>query len=141
MARGYSYVQMLMVISLLAILAAASSPYYFSWQQRQQVRSTSSMLLADLRLTQSRSMQREQNTTWSILVEDSAKQYHVMSGANAYQTITYPDSIVVSASPTDEVEFAGLTGAVAVASTITITSSNLSGASDTITINAAGVME
>ena len=147
MVRGYSYVQMLMVIALLAILAAVSSPYYLSWQQRQQVRSTSSMLLADLRYAQSRAMQREQDATWGMIVEDSSKQYVLFRGStyaptDSYnQTISYPDSIVVSASPSSQVVFAGLTGVPDNATTLTITSTSLPSASNTITINAEGVVE
>lgn len=139
MERGYSYIQMLLVIALLAILAAVASPYYLSWQQRQQIRSTSSMLLADLRYVQSRAMQREQDTTWGITIDDNAKEYILTGSAN--QTITYPDHIVVAASPASEIEFAGLTGIPTNSSTIMISSTSLPSAQHTITINDEGVIE
>lgn len=139
MVRGYSYVQMLMVITLLAILAAVASPYYLSWQQRQAVRSTSSMVLADLRFMQSRSMQREQDTTWGIVIDDAAKQYTLTGNYN--QTVSYPDSIMITAIPSPTIVFVGLTGLPTAATTIAITSTSLPSATKTITINAEGVME
>lgn len=139
MVRGYSYVQMLMVITLLAILAAVASPYYLSWQQRQAVRSTSSMLMADLRFMQSRSMQREQATTWGIVIDDAAKQYTLTGSYN--QTVSYPDSIMITATPSTTIVFVGLTGLPTAATTIAITSTSLPSANNTITINEEGVTE
>lgn len=147
MARGYSYVQMLLVIALLAILAAASSPYYFSWQQRQQLRSMSGMLLADLSYVQSRAMQREQDDVWGLYIDDAAKAYILFHGSSYSasdpynQTVTYPNSTVVTASPSNEIVFAGLTGEPTSPTTITITSTSLPSDSNTITINALGVVQ
>ncbi|MBI4407176.1 MAG: hypothetical protein HY565_01610 [Candidatus Kerfeldbacteria bacterium] len=146
MVRGYSYIQMLLVIALLALLAAVASPYYLAWQQRQSLRSTSSILLSDLRYVQSKAMQREQDASWGIYIDDSSKHYTLFHGASysasdAYnQTVSYPASVSISASPTNEIALAGLTGAVASEITITMTSVSLPTASKTIHINAEGLV-
>lgn len=146
MARGYSYVQMLMVIALLAILAAVASPYYLRWQQGQQLRSVSAMLAADLRYVQSRAMQREHGDTWGIYIEDSQQQYSLFRGASYTpgdpynQTISYPDSVTLNASPSPTIAFSGLTGTVPTAVTITISSTSLPTDSKMITINEEGLV-
>lgn len=146
MTRGYSYIQMLLVIALLAILAAVASPYYLSWQQRQNLRSTSSILLSDIRYVQSKAMQREQDASWGLYIDDSNKQYVLFHGASysasdVYnQTVSYPSSVSITASPTSEIALAGLTGAVASEITITMTAVSLPTASNTIHINAEGLV-
>ncbi len=146
MARGYSYIQMLLVIALLALLAAVASPYYLSWQQRQNLRSTSSILLSDLRYVQSKAMQREQSASWGVYIDDSSKHYILFHGASYSasdpynQTVSYPASVSINASPTSEIAFAGLTAAVASEITITMTSVSLPAASKTIHINEAGLV-
>ena len=146
MARGYSYIQMLLVIALLALLAAVASPYYLAWQQRQNLRSTSSILLSDLRYVQSKAMQREQDASWGVYIDDSNKRYILFHGASysaadVYnQTVTYPASVSIGASPSSEIAFAGLTATSPSEVTITMTSVSLQIASKTIHINAEGLV-
>lgn len=144
LARGFSYVQLLLVITIMAILAAVASPVYLAWQARQQVRSTSAMLWSDLHYVQSRAMQREQDAEWGVHVDNSSHQYVLFRGStyassDAFnETITYANS--VSVSPSTDIHFAGLTGAAASAVTLTITATNLPTESRTITINEEGLI-
>ena len=140
---GFSYVQLLLVITLLVILAGAASPYYLSWQTRQQARTTSTMLWSDLHYTQSRSIQLEQGDSWGIHIDNTAHQYVIFRGASysssdTYnETITYPTGVTIS--PSSDIVFSGLTGTTT-ATTLTITPAALPSAAETITINAQGLI-
>lgn len=145
-ATGYSYIQLLLVIALLAILAAVASPYYLQWQQRQRLQSTTLMLLSDLRLAQTRAQQRAENAQWGVHIDDSAKAYVIFHGssydtADQYNfTVDYPTSL--NLSPNQDIVFTAVTGQLqAAVSTITISSNSLAGATEFIGINPQGVIE
>ncbi len=144
---GYSYLQILLVVALLAILAAVASPYYVSWQQQQRVQSTTLLLISDLQNAQTKAMQRYYNDTWGIHINDSAKAYTVFHGSsysamdsNNY-AVTYPSS--VSLSPNQDIVFSPSSGALASASsvTITVTSASIATETQTIYINAQGLID
>ncbi len=143
-ARGFSYIQLLLVITMLAVLAAVASPYYLSWQTRQQVRSTSAMLWSDLHYAQSRAMQLEQSDAWGVHINQSQHEYVIFHGStydssDLYnETITYSDGVTIT--PDTDIAFAGLTGAVASDLTLTITANALPSESRTITINEEGLI-
>lgn len=143
-AKGFSYVQLLLVIGLLAVLAAVASPYYFNWQARQQVRTTSAMLWSDLHYVQSRAMQLEQAATWGVHIDNSVHQYVLFHGStysssDPYnETITYSNGVTMT--PSTDIVFAGLTGVVTSDVNITITSNTLTSESQTISINVEGLI-
>lgn len=146
MARGISYVQLLLVIALLAILAGISAPYLLSWQQRERVRTTATMLWADLHYAQSKAMQLELGEPWGIHIDDASKEYVLFSGTTYNPTdsnnepIAYANS--VSITPSTDLVFAGLTGEPITGTDTTLTVAATSGvATITITINAAGLIE
>ncbi|MBI2416161.1 MAG: GspH/FimT family protein [Candidatus Kerfeldbacteria bacterium] len=135
-----NYLQVLLVFAIIAILAAVASPFYLQFQSRQQLQAAAQTLLSDVRVTQAKAMERYQNTSWGIRLEDSNKQYVVFSDANNF-TIPYANSITIS-SPDQDVQFSAVTGEPSNGSTtITISSSWLPDEPYTITINEAGNTE
>lgn len=144
---GYSYLQILLVIGLLAILAAVASPYYVRWQQQQRVQSTALVLISDLQSTQTRAMQRYYDAPWGIRISDSAKTYTVFHGStfnasDSYNyTVSYPSS--VSISPDQDIVFTPSSGELDGASSVslTIASNSTPTESSTISINAQGLID
>ncbi len=141
---GFSYVQLLLVIALLVILAGISAPYYLTWQARQQLRTTSSMLWSDLHYAQSRAMQREYDAAWGVHINNTDHTYTVFHGdtynsGDAYNEIVHYSSNV-TITPATDVVFLGLTGAVATPITYTITSNSLPSEIETIDINVEGLI-
>jgi len=144
---GYSYLQILLVVALLAILAAVASPYYVRWQQQQRVQSTALLLVSDLQSTQTRAMQRYYDAAWGIRINDSAKAYTVFRGstyaaADTYNyTVTYPSS--VSISPDQDIVFTPSSGELDGASSVALTISSAGTPTDsaTININAQGLID
>lgn len=144
---GYSYLQILLVVALLAILAAAASPYYVRWQQQQRVQSTALVLRSDLQSAQTKAMQRYHNDTWGIRIHDSAKTYIIFRGssynaADSYNyAVSYPNSI--SISPDQDIVFTPTTGALdsATSLALTIASTGTPTESASISINAQGLID
>lgn len=142
--NGYSYLQILLVIALLAILAAVASPYYLEWQQRQRIQSTTLTLLADLRLAQTRAQQRLYNAPWGVHMADASKTYVIFHGTSYQPTdtynfsVTYPDSIVLN--PNQDIVFTPVTGTISRAAAITISSASLPNETATLTISTQGVI-
>jgi type IV fimbrial biogenesis protein FimT len=143
---GYSYLQILLVVALLAILAAVASPYYVQWQQQQRVDSTALLLIADLQNTQTRALQRYYNDTWGVHIADSAKVYTVFHGTSYNSTdsynymVSYPSS--VSVSPDQDIVFESGSGELdSGTTTITVTSTTLPTEAVTININEQGLID
>jgi Tfp pilus assembly protein FimT len=141
---GFSYVQLLLVVALLVILAGISAPYYLTWQARQQLRTTSSMLWADLHYAQSRAMQREQDAGWGVHFDNSTHSYTLFHGSTYLSSDVYNETIQYSSNvtitPTTDIAFAGLTGEVTSPITYTITSNSLPTETETISINVEGLI-
>lgn len=146
MPRGNSYLQVLLVVAMLTILAAVASPMYAQFQYRQRLHGTADILLSDIRLTQSKAMQSVENNQWGIHINDSDKAYVIFYGSTYNPTesenysVSYPNSI--SMSPNQDIVFQAITGLPdsAASTTISITSQNLN-ESRSIVINEEGMTE
>lgn len=145
-SRGYSYVQILLVIALLAMLAAVTSPYYLQWQQRQRLASTTLLVFSDLRIVQTRAKQRTHDAVWGMHIDDSAKAYIIFHGltynpADQYNySVSYPASVTLS--PNQDMVFSPVTGAVSSGSTVvTVSSVNFPTETEQITLNDVGLIE
>lgn len=144
MPKGFSYVQILLIVAIIAVLAASSAPYYLQFQVRQQLQSTSSILLADIRYAQSKAMQQAEHDQWGVHISDSDKEYVLYYGStySAAESnnvvIDYPAS--VSLSPDQDILFEPVTGVPTsgTSTTITVTSSAVPNESFTISINEEG---
>lgn len=145
MPNGYSYLQVLIVIAIISIIAAAASPYYLNFQTRQQLSSTADVFLSDIRYVQGKSMQREQDNQWGLHVNDADKEYVLFygttynSGESNNIPVSYPGS--VSISPDTDLVFDAITGIPATSVSFTLTSSAFSTESYTISINEEGTTE
>lgn len=143
MRSGISYIQVLVVVAMIAILAAISSPYYLHFQSRQQLSATAETLLADIRLAQSKAMQRDKGDQWGIHINNTAGEYTIFYGElySAVEsnniTVQYPTNI--SLSPNQDISFAPVTGTpITGATSITVSSAAITTETYTITINDEG---
>lgn len=144
---GFNYIQVLLVFAIIAVLAAVASPFYVQFQSRQQLQATATILLSDIRLTQSRAMHTYQADTWGIHIDDSTKTYVLFYGTS-YSAgdshnvpIDYPSTITLS--PDQDISLLPVTGQPRSGNTATITvaSSRLPAESLTVTINAEGATQ
>ncbi len=146
MPRGNSYLQVLLVVAMLTILAAVASPMYAQFQYRQRLHGTADILLSDIRLTQSKAMQSVKNNQWGIHINDTDKAYVLFYGSTYNPTetenysVSYPNSI--SISPSQDIVFESITGQPISGSptTISISSQNIS-ETRSIVINEEGMTE
>lgn len=146
MPRGTSYLQVLLVVAMLTILAAVASPMYAQFQYRQRLHGTADILLADIRYAQTKAMQSENASQWGIHINDTDKAYVLFSGSSynpaepENYTVSYPNSI--SLSPNQDIVFAPVTGQPdsGTSTTITINSQNLDEARSVL-INTEGMTE
>lgn len=142
MRSGITYIQVLVVVAMIGILAAISSPYYLHFQSRQQLSATAETLLADIRLAQSKAMQRNNGDQWGIHIDNAAGEYTIYYGelysASESNNITVPYPTNISLSPNQDISFAPVTGAPTSATSITVSSSAIPTETYTITINDEG---
>lgn len=146
MRYGYSYIQVLVVIAIMVILAGVASPYYIQWQNRERLQSATDTLLADLWLTQTKAMQRQFDAPWGIQFNDALKRYVIFHGATYVSSdpynivVDYPHTVTIASQP--DILFSAVTGALTTgtSTTITLTTSSLPNESRSITIYAQGTI-
>lgn len=146
MPSGYSYIQILVVLAIIVILAGVASPYYVQWQNRARLQSAADTLLADTWLTQTKAIQREHDAAWGLHINDASKQYVLFHGSTYSSsdvnniTVQYPSTVTIS--PSQDIAFNPVTGAVTSGSDVTfsLTSSSLPLESRSITIHAQGAI-
>lgn len=143
---GFSLLELLLVIALLAIVGGIGSTYYFNIVKDLELASAADTLIEDLRRTQNGSMTGENGRAWGVhFVNGADDLYQVFSTLSDFagtstivvNTVYLPASILFSdpiEGTTKDVVFARITGA-ATSTSITIASPDNN---KTITIPASG---
>jgi prepilin-type N-terminal cleavage/methylation domain-containing protein len=70
-AAGFTMVELLIVVAMVAVLAAIAAPSWFGYLSRQRVRTVQNDLVEVLRQTQTKAVQTRSNQTTTILVNES----------------------------------------------------------------------
>lgn len=132
---GFSLLELLLVIGVLAILGSIGSAYYFNVVKNIEMSTAATGIISDLKHAQSSAMAGESGMRWGVhLVNGTDDYYQVFSTptnfASASTTITsivyLPQQIVFSdpsEGSTKDVVFERITGVVT-STTITLASSD-----------------
>ena len=137
MCKGFTLVEFVVVIAVIAILAAATAPFYRSFYLAQQFESTADELVANLRRAQARAMASEQDSAWGVRWETGSYVIYAADDASYDEDVNYSDQVTISA--VSDIEFNQLTGTTSDSGTITLTMSALD-QSTSININAQGLI-
>jgi prepilin-type N-terminal cleavage/methylation domain-containing protein len=106
--RGFSLLELLIVIAVIAILAGAGAGFYMNYGKSIEIKSISETMLFDLKSAQSKSMIGEGGLKWGVHFVNGVKDYYeIFSTPTNYSdvakivtsTIYLPNSVSFS-SPT-----------------------------------------
>lgn len=142
MQRGFTLVEMLLSVGLIATLAALSLPLYATFVNKDDLDLTTQVTANALRRAQLYSRAAKGDSAWGVAVTSGAVVMfegatYASRDTTADETNTIPGSITPSGSA--EVDFAKLTGVPAATASITLTSNTND--TRTITVNAKGMVD
>lgn len=76
MKRGFSLIEILIVISIIVIIGVIGSSFFIGYTRDAEIKSVSQSIVYDLRQAQSRSMAGENDFKWGIHFVNGAKDYY-----------------------------------------------------------------
>lgn len=143
---GFSLLEMLLVISVLAVLGSIGSAYYFNVVKNIEMSTAATGIISDLKHAQSSAMAGEAGVRWGVHFVNGADDYYQIfstptnftSASTTIASITYLPQQIFFVTPTEgstkDIVFERITGVVA-STTITLTSSD---STHVITVPAIG---
>ncbi len=104
--KGYSLLELLLVISIIIIIAAVISPFFFGSKISTEIEEEAKKIASVLKISQSKSMTGENSLNWGVYfsnITSTEPLYDVFQGANyASGTTTdryYLSSAIIYQSP------------------------------------------
>ncbi|MBU0598294.1 type II secretion system GspH family protein [Patescibacteria group bacterium] len=140
--RGFTFVEVLLVIGILGVVVSLSIPFYQSFQVSNQLDNISQEVAQTLRRAQNKAMASEYFSAHGVHLQ--AQQFILFKGdsynpADAFnEVVDIPSSILITYNAGPDVVFSGIKGEASYAGLITITTNN--GESKSISINEMGVV-
>lgn len=145
-SRGFSLLELLIVMSIMVVLLAAGSGFYRGFGKNVELSSASQNIAADLRQMQSKAMIGDSGYKWGarFVKNASGSDYYLLfstDGTNSTTTATTTLSSGITfldpASGSKDIIFSKITGTTTAATTTSIT---LEGMVATTTISALGTI-
>lgn len=145
---GFSTLEALLVISIMAILSVLGIGAYRSYVKNVELDSTAKTITSDLKEARSKAMTGQDNLKWGIRFSNSSDDYYELfstptgysSPSTTTSTVTYLSGTITFTAPsegtTTDVIFTKITGTTT-AATITLTAE---GQSKTITVTGSGLV-
>lgn len=144
--KGFTLLELILVIAIIAILAAATVPLMGNFNQRTQVDAVARQMVSALRFAQQKSVATESDSQFGVYFDDGNNRFIVFRGATygsfpaEDRIYTYTDAITVTQSfPSNEVTFEKGTGNTVDIGSISI--ANDVGGLFTVTVSGQGKIE
>lgn len=140
-SRGFSLVEMLLSVAIIAIIAGLSAPFYFSYLTGNDFGLAVETGVRSLRRAQFLAQNQERDSNWgtyfstsSITIYSGASYSGRVSGYD--ERYDFPNTVT---STVADINFTKFTGETAITTAINIRSN--AGQSSTITVNAKGMID
>jgi prepilin-type N-terminal cleavage/methylation domain-containing protein len=141
--RGFTLIEMLLSVSIIAMLVGLSVPVYASFVGRNDLDVTRQGIVESLRRAQVYARAVEGDSTWGVAIV-SGKAVVFKGASYAARDTAFDENIIINSTITPsglgEVVFAKLSGAPSTSGTATLTQTT-NNESRTVTINAKGMVE
>lgn len=144
--RGFTFIELIIVIAIISILAVLSVPVVGNFASRTQIDATTSEVVSALRFSQQKAMAVEQDSQFGVYFDDANNKFYLFRGTsytdfpNERIEYTYSDSTTITQGFSDgDIDFDKLYGTTTDDGNITIT--NNIGITHTINISPEGKVE
>jgi len=135
--KGFSFVELLLVIAIISIIAVSSAPFMSRFLTQNQLEVSTDKVVSTIRKTQSYAMANKENAVWGFCMSGSSIRLYKDSCSSSSYNEDFDLTKVTISGPVD-VYFAGAAGKRGEPSeSATITISNSTGV-NTVSINSAG---
>ncbi len=140
---GFTFIEVLIVIALLGVIAGFAIPFYQSFQVASNLDNTAQQLVSTLRLAQARAMASESLSDFGVHFES---QQYVLFKGNSYnpadpfnESYNIAGTLTISSGVGSEVVFTAVNGNTTNTGSVQISTSG--GKLRTITINEMGMVD
>lgn len=139
---GFTLLEVLLSVGILAMLGALSMPVYQSFLVRNDLSNTTAATASTLRRAEQYASGSKSDSTWGVKIQADVMTLFKGSSfasrdASFDETVTLPDTITVS-GPLTEVYFSKMTASPNTTGSFTLTSSTND--TRTVTLNAEGLV-
>lgn len=144
MKDGFTLLEVLLSVALIAVLAGISLPVSQQFQQRSDLRTTATVIVENMRRAQILAQASDEDSSWGISIDPGdSDTIVVFRGATFATRDATSDEVTgmsntITTSGTSEYVFAKTTGLPSDTGTITLT--NTTGGTIAIQINAKGTI-
>lgn len=139
--RGFTLLELLLVIAIIGVIAGTSIPIYQSFQTKNDIDLAAYELASSLRRAQLLSRANDGDATWGVFIEQGRMtlfQGENFANRNPEEDEVYECSTAITPTGINEITFEKMTGRPESTGTITLTSPI---ATRTVTINDEGMVE
>lgn len=135
--KGFSFVELILVVALILILAGTTSAFYSNFLTRNALANTTDQIIGQLRKAQMYAMMGKRNGNWGVNYSSQTITLYEGSsypGNATFETISVNNNISVNGF--SDINFSKITGSPNSTATITVSGND---DSKTITVNSLGV--
>jgi Tfp pilus assembly protein FimT len=134
--RSFSFIELLLIISIISILLASASPFYSRFVNQNNVTNISDQIVSNIHKAQSYAIASKNNSDWGINYSAPSLTLYRTSDNQVFDTFNVDSATTISGLTT--LVFSKPTGLPSATPTITISAS---GNSRVITVNSQGVVD